>query len=688
MKRFSFESGVHVVVAGTDYLIVAPSLDHEGFTLLDQATGQSRDYCLDELHGMLERGELRYQPPASCRNEIVATARAARSITTMSTSERRRIDFKMAVLRAVDLLEPGTKFEEVTKFDPGLKLNLTAPRLLHTIREACRAAGRKEVTTATYYNWRRAYGRHADASDLRDRYRDRGRRPYLDAEQERLLKEAISTAVELAKARKKTGLLHRVTPKAIMSRMADAVPGSTRLPSRTKVTDAINALPAFDLAVAKRGLRWAENEFRSAGHVERPEACLERVEYDEARLPFIIVDEAFGVALGFPYLSWYLDVTSVAPLGFYVGFEPMSDVSTMAALRHSCLPKTYMSTEYPEINGGMVAGVPRGIVYDNGLSQHGDTIQAAATDIGFDYKYAPPYTPWFKSAVENMHKTLNDTLLEALPGFCLSPSQRPSDYDPSRSACIGLRHFLLILHHWIAERYMLAPTGAFSLRPIDRWKAGTAKVKPTFLASVDDLDLVFGILRSGRIDHRGIRFENLWYRSHEMAALRRRFGAALDIRIKANPADIGTIRWQAPDGAWRLAQADCIDYARGRGLYQHKLIQRCARERFGGDEVEALRAADSDLRLLGRQALAMSLGLRSNAQVARAMGVGTEHLFNAHGHDGGVTGLAGPYAGTRLNPFTDGDGLEGHPVKTPTSSGVNPTILPQRHFKVERRGDG
>ncbi len=113
MKRFSFESGVHVIIAGTDYLIVAPSLDHEGFTLLDQATGQSRTHSLDELHGMLERGELRYQPPASCRNDIVEGARAARSMTTLTASERGRIDFKMAVLRAVDLLDPGTKFEEV-----------------------------------------------------------------------------------------------------------------------------------------------------------------------------------------------------------------------------------------------------------------------------------------------------------------------------------------------------------------------------------------------------------------------------------------------------------------------------------------------------------------------------------------------------------------------------------------------
>lgn len=677
MKRFAFEPGTCVTIDGTLRMITDEVKDAAGFMLVELSSGNVTVHALEDLLALLACGTLEYAPAPGGADADGMKTGSAKSFADLSEKRRKRVELKMAVLKSVDALVPATPDGGVA----GTRRAINETSVLRAIAETCTQAGVKPVSLSTYYDWRKKYLVNHDAADLVDRYENRGRRPYLDPLVDRLLTVTLATQVELAKARGRRGVLDRISPKTVLARVRDALPSNLKPPSRSVVADRIKRLPAYDLAVARQGPRNADNMFRGATGLERPEVCLDRVEYDETRLRMVVVDEDFGIPLGFPYLSWYVDATSTAPLGFYVGFEPMSDVSTMAALRHACLPKTYMKTSYPECRNTLVAGVPRGCVFDNGLTQHANTIHGASIDIGFDYKFAPPYTPWFKSAVENMHNILNDTLLSNLPGFKIEPSQRPDDYDPKRNACIGLRHFVHILHRWVADRYMLTPTGPFSLRPIDRWRDGTSKVKPTFLANARDLDQVFGILRSGNLDHRGVRYENLWYRSGEMPALRRQFGASVPVAIKVNPADLGSIRWQGPDGKWRTAEAQFYDYARGRGLYQHRLILRFARDRFGSDEAEALVAADRDFRALGAQTLASSIKLRKNAQIARAFGIGTEALLGSQGHDGALGASAGPFRAAR-NPFGD------RPEFAPSASNedVSPPRINRRRFPVSTPG--
>lgn len=634
MKRFSIKPGVHVRISGVRLFISAVDASGSTFTLQDEVTGIVRDYGLEELYGGLENGSLEFEAPPRFEGERVIPPRPSVPISTLSSADQARVKLRLAVLRAVGEIEPGNLFAVETRTDPTSGKEVKATALVHAIAAACRAAGRKPVCVATYYNWLKRYGAHEDASDLVGDFKRRGRKRYLDPEVAQKLSEALTSAIELAKTRKRLGILGRITPKTILATLKEELP-EARLPSRSHVRNAICSLPAFDRTVAQKGLRRAENEFRQASAAERPEACLDLVEYDETRLRLVIMCELYGVPLGIPYLSWYVDVASGAPLGFYVGFEPMSDVSTMAALRHACLPKTYMRTEYPGITGTMVAGIPRWVTLDNGRTQLGNTIQDVATDLGFDIRYAPPYCPWFKGAVEGMHKTLNELLLADQSGFNMRPQDRPDDYDPQLNACIGLRHFLQILHHWIADRYMMTGTGPFMLRPIDRWAAGTEKVKPTFPASARDLDLVFGVMRPGTLDHRGVRYENLYYLGPDMVRFRRQHGASVPVDVKPAP-HMGRVYWRGPDRVWRIADAVLKEYAWGRSLHNHKLVLRHARDRFGADELDALATADRDLRLLGRKTLPMVLGLRNNARIARAFAIGTERLLAGQGHDGSL----------------------------------------------------
>ncbi|MBX7535131.1 hypothetical protein K3175_05620 [Qipengyuania sp. GH1] len=632
VRRFAFEVGTYVQIEERILLITLVNPSHTALTLLDQHDRSVVEYSQEELEALFEEGTLRFVSFVGESLDVRIRPRSSEPLSTMPDKERVRVELRLSVIKAVDSLGLGTHSERIIVTDPATGEKVFTSRIQNAINEACYAAGQKPVTVQTYYNWRKLLSENEDVSALAGNFGNRGRKPYLDPVVEIKVQQALATAVEVSRAQTHLGARGRITPKKIINSLRQELP-EEKLPSPSYIHQKIQQLPAYDRAVAQKGARAADNQFRMASRAEKPTACLDSVEYDETRLKLVLVDEEFGIPLGSPYLSWYVDRYSDAPPGFYVGYEPMSDVSTMAALRHACLPKGYMRKHYPDIRGSMCAGIPRSITLDNGLSQHGDTIQSAAKDLSIDIRYAPPYRAWFKGAVEGMHETLNRLLLEDQAGYVLRPQDQPSEYDPTTQACLGVRQFVRILHHWIADRYMQTPTGVFRRSPAEKWAEGISSIPPTFLPSVEEADLVFGILREGTLDHRGVRYENLFYLSDEMVEYRRLHGVSISVDVKVGP-HMGRIYWRGPDGAWRSADADLYEYAWGRTLHNHKLVRNRALEVFRSDKLEALLESDRQLKEIARAALPMQLGLKRQKRIARAFGIGTETLLSNHQTDG------------------------------------------------------
>lgn len=671
VRRFAFRAGTYVQIEKNILLISLADPGNTVLTLLNQHDGSVCEYTQEDLHRLLSEGALSFVSFVGEQLDARIRRRCSEPLATMSEKRRALIEFRLAVINAVEGVELGTRSERVLSRDTKSGEEVSTSRIQNAINEACRAAKRKPVSVQTYYNWRKLLDANGDISALAGNYENRGRKPYLDPVTAIKVREALAKAVEVSKAQIHLGARGRITPKKIINMLREELP-ENKLPSRSYVHKEIQKLPAYDRAVAQKGARAADNEFRMASRAERPTACLDSVEYDETRLKLVLVDEEFGIPLGTPYLSWYVDRYSDGPLGFYVGYEPMSDVSTMAALRHSCLPKSYIRKEYPEIAGSICAGIPRSLTFDNGLSQHGDTIQAVANDLSIDIRYAPPYRAWFKGAVEGMHETLNRLLLEDQAGYVLRPEDQPSEYDPTVQACLGIRQFLRVLHHWIADRYMPTPTGAFHRSPADKWVEGTAEVPPTFLASLSDADLVFGLLREGTLDHRGVRYENLYYISENMAEYRRLHGVSVPVDVKVGP-HMGRIYWRGPDSVWHSADAVFYEYAWGRTLHNHKLVRRKSLQAFGDEGLTALLETDRLLKQMACAALPMQLGLKRQKRIARAFGVGTETLLANHLADGTLDNSSNT-----------------HERYDATSQTVEKCKRPQRlkltHYATERRG--
>jgi hypothetical protein len=412
--------------------------------------------------------------------------------------------------------------------------------------------------------------------------------------------------------------------------------------------------PAYDRAVAERGASNARALFRGSSTRRPPEACLDLVEYDETRLPFFFFDEQTGVPLGRGLLSWYYDVYSTIPIGVYVGFEPPSDLTIASALRHACLPKRYVGEAYPNISGEYVgAGVPRKVTFDNGLSQWGQTIERLGLELDMTIQFATVRTPWFKPRVEGAFKTLNQMLLRELPGFVLGRELGRFDYDPALHGCIGFRHFMYLFHAWLLEIYLHKPQGHFRRTPAERWAEGTANFKPDLISRSSDLNVLFGVRRNdARLDHRGVVYQHLRYYSEEVHQLRRELGDKLSVTVKLDPSDLGSVHVLDPRRNYWI-KADALDpsYAKGLSLYRHELNLSFAREKYGATSMEALMRAEIGLQEIIADSLPLALSIRANSQIARTLGIGTQHVFNNLDHDGSLSALTGPFTGQALNPF-------------------------------------
>jgi putative transposase len=82
------------------------------------------------------------------------------------------------------------------------------------------------------------------------------------------------------------------------------------------------------------------------------------------------------------------------------------------------------------------------------------------------------------------------------------------------------------------------------------------------------------------LTHKGIEFEGLFYNSPELNDLRIQEGANLEVEIRVDEDDIGSIYvlWPKTNSTYRVPARD-IEYANGISLWQHSIFKKWQKER-------------------------------------------------------------------------------------------------------------
>lgn len=646
MQKYSFDQGARIVVDGKRFrLLNAVQIGGRRHWQAHPigVGAQPIVACFDlcELEARLANGSLEFDIEQDSPGQPRPVAAHKRLPPSQQRDKAKNyIQFWRAVIEGVvdASFTYGTEtvrvfYKTPNRADLARVLNKLGVELGHKFLGDC-----KSISVSQYYKMRKRYDA-GGLGDLTPDYSARGNRTQMHPLVKRAMYEAIEERLDEAGHRHGTARSATFSSIKVQTRLLQKIQqlrivhpnleSKLKVPSKTTVCKAILQFDHFRVLAAKRGITQAKLAMRRPFGHSKPQACLSETQYDETRFDMYCYLESEGIPLGRPWFSWMVDVYSGGILGFYLGFEPPGDTVFSSVLRHCCLPKSYMLDRYPDIDLPLkLAGVPRLTTFDNSLSAHSRTIELIYGDLDIEWTFCRPKEPYTKPDVESAFGTLNRTLLSDAPGYAPPLGRQISDYDPKKNGLISFERLLMIVHRWVAERHNFPiPSSPYSGSPNERWDEGTKDIPPSYPRAEMDLEAMFGILRDGNVDHRGVRYKNLFYFSDQLQDLRLRKGAKLPVKVKVNPADLSAVFVLDID---RQVWIKCVsldpETTNGLDLYRHTLIQKRQRELFGKNVsretyLQARLSFEIDLAGWRRE----DLGIGINARVARADGVGTHN---------------------------------------------------------------
>ena len=353
------------------------------------------------------------------------------------------------------------------------------------------------------------------------------------------------------------------------------------MPTRRLVTRLIADIPEFDKYSSRYGHDAALKQFRFVRGQRLVSAPLERAEIDHTHLDLFVVDDRTSLPLGRPYVTACIDSYTRCILGIYVGFNPPSYQSVAACLKDCFLPKVNLKEEYPEIvNEWAAHGVMRQLVVDGGQEFYSKSLEHVCLSLGIEWCAAPRREPWFKGRIERFFGTFNRGIAHGIPGTTFSNIFEKDDYDPSKHAVVKFSTLKWIIRKWIADVYHQETHRALQTTPARMW---ASSIRPEDIRLPDgstQLDAVMGRVYRRVLTHKGIEFEGLFYGSPEVNDLRIHGGSNLEVEIRVDESDIGSIyvMWPKTNSTYRVPARN-MEYANGISLWQHSIFKKWQKER-------------------------------------------------------------------------------------------------------------
>lgn len=338
---------------------------------------------------------------------------------------------------------------------------------------------------------------------------------------------------------------------ANVARAAEGLP-PLPMPSKSTFERAIRKLDSFAVAAARRGEAYARRTHKVSGRVESVMFPGERVAIDCWRvqlrtlklprefwegMPEELVDKLGRVRLT---LCAAVDETTKVVLGAALNWNPNADTA-IRTLEMVCRDKTEIA---------MAAGcrstwdhvcTPGMVPTDSGSEFIDAGFRCAVRDIGSANEIGPASHPDARGVVERVFQTIDVQMMQFFQGRTFSGVDDKGDYDADAVAHMVTETLGKALVRYIVDVYHNSPhAGLGGQTPNDAWEERSAlyRALPPPLPHV--LRTVFGFSDNRRIQNRGVRFLGLFYRSEEVARLRRSVGQA-DIRVRADLEDLGTI---------------------------------------------------------------------------------------------------------------------------------------------------
>ena len=398
-----------------------------------------------------------------------------------------------------------------------------------------------------------------------------------------LIDEAIEKKF-LTRERLSVAETYRYYKSRVIKTNQTIVEGKIDLISQRAFYDRVNSLPAYDVAVARYGKRYADRTFRSVGQQIPATKPMEYVEIDHTPMPVILIDDELDIPLGRPYLTMLYDRFSKCIVGFSVNFREPSYDSVRKALINTLLDKKWVREKYPSIkNDWPCCGKIDYLVVDNGAEFWSKSLEDSLKPLVSDIQYSQAAKPWRKSGIEKLFDQLNKGLTNSLPGKTFTEPSQLEDYDPKKESVVRVSVFLELLHKWVIDYYHMSPDARERDVPYHKWH--DSKWLPNTYEGDDKsrLKIELGLLRHRTIGLAGIKLHNLRYQSDELIEYRKycsvKSEGKLFVKTKTDPSDLSSIYvyLEFENRYIRVPSVDNSGYTKGLSLFEHERIQRVRR---------------------------------------------------------------------------------------------------------------
>lgn len=494
---------------------------------------------------------------------------------------------------AVNLMVPEELLEKAKLRRLYVLATLNVPNTRKPMEEAIRqqwkelGESHKKPGWVSVWGWKRRYlAANGDFRALIDNHHRKGyRREEYPSQVRAICKQAIETTyLKRERTTIKTTLedaLARIRAENKDHPKDKPLP----MPSRRFITRLIDELPAFQRCVVRKGRQKALMSFRSVRGTTDVERPLQRAEIDHTVLDLFVIDERTFAPLGRPCLTLCIDRFTRCVLGIYLGFNPPSYLTVAQCLKDAVLPKATLRERYPEIQSEWIAyGVMDELVVDQGQDFHAKSLEHLCYSLPTNLTYSPRKQPWFKGTIERFFGTLNRGFAHTIPGTTFANIVERGDYDAMRSACVTLSDLHKFLRMWIVDVYHQTVHSELNTTPHAMWKAHMRTEDIRLPNETVYFDAFVGTVHKRKLTHKGIQYADLFYNSRELEDVRMRYGAELDVEIRVDESDLGSIYVFAPGVSTPIkVGVRNPQYASGLSLWAHSVIKKRTAELHDGD---------------------------------------------------------------------------------------------------------
>lgn len=287
------------------------------------------------------------------------------------------------------------------------------------------------------------------------------------------------------------------------------------------------------------------------------------IQCDHTKLDILIVDKD-GKVLGRPWLTIVVDSLSSCVLGFFLGLKQPGTEEVALALRHAALPKNYPE-DYELLRPWDISGVPLQYFFTDGGKDLSKAKHIKQIGRRFNFKCELRFNPPQGGIVERIFKTINQKVLQGLPGYtgsCIE--ERPKHAE--ETACLTWQSLKKTLTGFFCDSYNHDEHP--KKKGMTRYRVWVEGFGGTLPEPVDEQELDLCLMKAAhRIvqAHGSVDFENVTYRSEKLKAY-----AGQQVTLRYDPEHILSLRAYTYEPDEKMGEL-IDDYVKGINLEHQDL---------------------------------------------------------------------------------------------------------------------